>query len=232
MIFDNSIKHGTANAYNLGCRCNRCKKAKSVYRKEAPIFGHGTKWYYDKGCRCDLCVNASMEYRRKLHPNIQKPTTNCVEGTRICYTCKIDKSLNDFVKNSNKRAFMGRGHECKICHNARGKRNKNTPAYRYSTYKSGAKVREIEFNLSFEEFVSFWNSPCFYCGDSIEGIGLDRKDPKIGYQTDNIVPCCSQCNRAKTIQTTESFIEMCKKVARKFENHVVPPQHSVTSLVR
>ena len=118
---------------------------------------------------------------------------------------------------------MGRSHECRVCKNKRSREHKNTPGHRFSTYISGAKVRKIEFNLSYDEFIGFWEKPCFYCGTGIDGIGLDRKDPKLGYNIGNVVPCCGQCNRAKTIQTTDQFISMCLKVAKKFENHIVPP---------
>lgn len=227
MIFEKQTEHGTANSYNKGCRCDRCKKAKSEYRTSTPIKGHGTKWYYDKGCRCDSCLNAKIEYRKKIkknHPIVEgrKITTDIIEMTRICYVCKETKSLGEFCRNSNRRASMGRSHECRVCHNLRGRKNKNTPAHRFSTYKSSAQVRKISFNLTYEEFISFWEKPCHYCGDPIEGIGLDRKNQQGDYSIENVVPCCRVCNRAKNIQTTEEFIEMCLKVSKNFKNHIVP----------
>jgi hypothetical protein len=227
MIFEQQkIEHGTANSYNKGCRCDRCRKAKSIYRKETPINSHGTKWYYDKGCRCDYCIDAKKAYRRKLHPvTCRVMTTDLANMTRICYSCKEKKSLNEFGKNKERRGNMGRDYECRICHNKRGRKNKNTPAHRFSTYINGAKVRNIDFDLSFEEFVSFWNKPCYYCDDPIIGIGLDRKDAKLGYSIGNVIPCCSGCNYMKKSKTEKEFIEMCIKVAKKFENHIVPLEH-------
>jgi hypothetical protein len=218
-------KHGTASSYNKGCRCEECKRGKADYRRNTPIKNHGTKWNYDKGCRCDLCRLAKNEAKRKQygsHP--KKITTNVSTNTRVCYSCHEEKDLTEFVNNKNCRAYLGHGHECRICHNKRNKaRNKNTPKQRYNTYITGARIREIPFNLTFEEFESFWNKPCYYCGDAIEdGIGLDRQDAKGEYQMGNVVSCCSNCNYAKKSQTTPEFIAMCIKVAAKFNNHIVP----------
>lgn len=225
MIFENiEIKHGTPNEYNKGCRCDKCKKAKSDYRTNTPIVGHGTKWYYDKGCRCDSCINAKVAYRRKSHPIVEgRVTTDLVKGTRICYSCHKEKPLGEFGRNKNRRASMGRSHQCRVCQNERSRRNKNTPEHRFSTYVSSARVRGIQFLLSFEQFMTFWCKPCYYCDDPIDGIGLDRIDSKGGYSIENVLPCCSKCNRMKTILTTDEFISMCLKIAKKFENHIVAP---------
>lgn len=223
IMFEQNIKHGTESAYSKKkCRCDLCKKAVSDYRKNAPLKKHGTKWGYDKGCRCELCKKAKADYWIKTHPDAKTPTTDVKNQTRKCIYCNEVKSLEEFPRNSSQ--FLERDYRCKPCKNKRSRENKNTPGHRYSTYKSSGKVRNISFDLSFEEFNSFWNKPCFYCGKEINGIGLDRKDPKDGYNMNNIVPCCEQCNRAKTIQTTDEFISMCLKVAKKFENYIVSPK--------
>lgn len=221
------LKHGIANSYNQGCRCAHCKKAKADYRRNTPIKGHGTKWYYDKGCRCFSCRAAKNEAKRKQYGRSpRKITTDIKRKTRICYGCHIEKPLDEFTKSRSKRAFMGRLHECKVCHNERGLVTRQTsPVQRYSTYKYGAKIRNLFFSLTFEEFESFWSKPCYYCGDIIVGIGLDRKDSSLGYQKGNIVSCCSRCNYAKKNQTEAEFISMCKKVTEKFKDHIVPPEN-------
>lgn len=222
-MFEQNIKHGTLRGYNVeGCRCDFCKKAKSDQRKRSPITTHGTKWGYDKGCRCEECKKAKAEYWHKQHPNAKPPTTDIEKGTRKCITCQEIKKLEDFPKN--RREFLGINYSCKGCHNQKGRDNKNKPNQRFSVYKTGARVRNLSFVLSLEEFMSFWNKPCYYCGTEIDGIGLDRKDPSIGYILDNIAPCCFQCNRAKMIQTSDQFIQMCLKVAEKFKNCIVPPK--------
>lgn len=85
---------------------------------------------------------------------------------------------------------------------------------RYVKYKLKAKERNIEFELSFGEFINFWNSRCFYCGDTIIGIGLDRIDSGLGYKLDNIVPCCCVCNKMKMELSQKIFIEQCDKISK------------------
>ncbi len=78
--------HGTANRYrNHGCRCERCRKAWSVYftaRRQAcghvrprsiylaeikarADLLHGRESSYNRGCRCDACRDAAADARRQ-----------------------------------------------------------------------------------------------------------------------------------------------------------------------
>jgi len=222
MIIEKLKKHGTTYSYNKGCRCKKCCNAKRDYRKKSSIKGHGTKWYYDKGCRCEECKKAKSEYWHKQNPDAKpRTTTNVEDNTRLCHVCKKRKSLEDYGRCKGR--FLDKMYECKDCHNERSKKNKNTPGQRFSTYRSGAKVRKIKFDISFKQFMKFWCKPCYYCGTDIDGIGLDRKDSNDGYNIGNIVSCCSRCNRSKTIQTADDFISMCLKVADKFQNRIVGP---------
>lgn len=90
---------------------------------------------------------------------------------------------------------------------------------KYTKYKCNAKVRNLSFNISLEEFSSFWQKSCYYCGDQIETIGLDRIDNNIGYELYNLRPCCTTCNVAKNDQTEEAFekhiIKLYKNIMEK-----------------
>lgn len=83
---------------------------------------------------------------------------------------------------------------------------------RYRQYIHGAAARNIHFKLSMLQFLSFWGEPCWYCGEQIKGIGLDRVDNEVGYEFENIVPCCGICNKMKRDLEMEYFIEKCKKI--------------------
>ncbi|MFA5048406.1 MAG: hypothetical protein WC516_05295 [Patescibacteria group bacterium] len=84
---------------------------------------------------------------------------------------------------------------------------------KFNTYKRVSKKRNKIFNITFEEFLSFWQKPCFYCGSEIETIGLDRIDNNKGYELENVVSCCKRCNTAKSNMTYKEFIELCKRIA-------------------
>ena len=92
-------------------------------------------------------------------------------------------------------------------------RKKDFIKEKYNRYRLGAKYRNIEFMITFEEFKDFWQKPCYYCGEEINKIGLDRINNKREYKVDNIVSCCSDCNYLKGRFTKDKFIEQCKKVA-------------------
>ena len=77
-------------------------------------------------------------------------------------------------------------------------------------YRKGAERRGFSFCLSYDEFTEIIQRDCFYCGlppsnkkrinawpDGYIYSGIDRVDPKEGYRSDNVVPCCIECNRAK-----------------------------------
>jgi hypothetical protein len=84
---------------------------------------------------------------------------------------------------------------------------------RFKEYDLGAKSRGLTFDLTLEQFETFWNKPCSYCGSAILTIGLDRIDNKVGYILDNLVSCCWPCNRLKGGFNRDEFIEQCSKVA-------------------
>ena len=88
----------------------------------------------------------------------------------------------------------------------------NRSSSKYSTYKSNAKQRNLSFNLTFGQFMTFWQKPCAYCNNSIETIGLDRIDNERGYELDNVMPCCRQCNVSRSDYSQIEFIKHCKKV--------------------
>ena len=96
---------------------------------------------------------------------------------------------------------------------AKERRRREHPRRCYYEYKSGAKRRKLSFNLTFKEFTTFWQQPCYYCGENIKTIGLDRVDNSLGYSLNNVVPCCTKCNRMKMKEDRTSFIERCSKIA-------------------
>jgi len=91
------------------------------------------------------------------------------------------------------------------------------PKGRYGSYRSGAKKRNLSFDLSFEQFMTLWQLPCGYCGDSIGTVGIDRIDSSVGYQLDNCKPCCHRCNEMKMDHSLEDWIAQMKKILNHLE---------------
>jgi hypothetical protein len=155
---------------------------------------------------------------------------------KVCSKCKIEKNNNCFSKRSDRK--IGLQSACKKCHKIRYENNKEkilkqnkewafrnkqkfsaygkkfyyTKRGKYNKYKKSARSRNINFDLTFDEFIYFWENPCFYCGSPINNIGLDRVNNNIGYTINNIVPCCIMCNKIKLDLSCVNFINYIEQV--------------------
>ena len=94
-------------------------------------------------------------------------------------------------------------------------------------YKSGAKSRNLVFELTNDEFYSLITKSCKYCGQEPElrifrkGLtgeckakvnGIDRVNSNIGYIKSNCVPCCTKCNLMKSNYTSDDFLTHISKI--------------------
>ena len=95
------------------------------------------------------------------------------------------------------------------------------------TYKQNAKQKGFAFEISDEKAYELFSGNCYYCGEapyktlnikkhygSFTHNGIDRLDSLVGYQDDNVVSCCSNCNFLKSAIHHDEFLEMIKKIAR------------------
>lgn len=134
------------------------------------------------------------------------------DDKKLCPVCNEWKLLTEYDKRPERP--IGVKSKCKEC--SKIYRMENKESYKYIQYKSGALRRGFSFELSKEEFMTFWQNPCFYCNSEIETIGLDRIESNIGYNISNIVPCCAICNTMKLALPRNIFIEHCRKIIRNF----------------
>lgn len=134
--------------------------------------------------------------------------------------CINQASVLNYVKYSgNKpRSIQEHGHKIR---KAPGVAAANA-TYKY--YKSGAKWRNLSMDISKDDFFVLVLQNCYYCGaqpsnkrttsnGSFVYNGLDRVDPKIGYNIANVVPCCIDCNIAKSNMTMDEFMCWLRKAA-------------------
>lgn len=106
----------------------------------------------------------------------------------------------------------------------------------------GAKKRNYDVIITFEQFKNIISENCIYCGspgkdfnayltndkkpkrakiksETIERSwikinGIDRFDNNKGYTLENSVACCTQCNRAKLDYSDKEFLEWIDRVWR------------------
>ena len=139
-----------------------------------------------------------------------------------CKHCKIEKLLSEFYtykgKKFEKYGKLFYKKVCKKCSWAYYGASKE--AKRWGDFRSNAKRRGFKITLTKDEFLSFWNKPCHYCGDITPTTNLDRSDSSKGYLLDNVLTCCPPCNYMKMLMTEEQFYEQCFKILR-FNNLIM-----------
>lgn len=97
---------------------------------------------------------------------------------------------------------------------------RNKAVYRH---KIGAKQKNHEQALTDEQIIALHKENCYYCGAPPSNIcslpsgsytysGIDRVNNDKGYLIDNVVSCCSFCNKAKGKKSVEEFQEQYKRI--------------------
>ena len=163
-------------------------------------------WLYKCDCGKEITV-----YRHKIH---WRKSCGCLE----------------------KESALKRG-------NAKRRYDSVTITTEYLMYKNNAQQRKWE-PLPKNEWEILVKEPCFYCGgydirnrasmDSylkkrgkslnkddiklyeVKMNGIDRIDSLRGYTKDNIVSCCSICNRMKNSFSKDVFLEKVKLIYNNF----------------
>lgn len=90
----------------------------------------------------------------------------------------------------------------------------------FSVTRHSAKKRGYTWKLTKKQVAHLTKQPCNYCGLLPSQVfyqkgcngeyvytGIDRIDNEKGYTIDNVISCCTKCNRAKFTMTLEEFEE-------------------------
>jgi len=109
------------------------------------------------------------------------------------------------------------------------------PEVRYNALRAATAKRNLAFDLSYEEFIALDALPCAYCNNEMlggmkhcrgTGSGIDRIDNERGYESDNVQPCCTDCNLLRnnlfTVGETKVAIQAILAVRRKNASLEVP----------
>lgn len=88
---------------------------------------------------------------------------------------------------------------------------------KFKQYISSAKRRNYILEITFEQFIEMFHSSCNYCGLN-DCRGIDRVDNKIGYTSENSVPCCEICNKMKWKFDVKQFIDQVNKIYKHNQN--------------
>lgn len=245
-ISAHSLKSGSA--YSCGCyRKSRTTTSSAidltgkkfgrwtVLRKgdshTTPSGQRKTMWY----CRCDCGVERDVDSCNltsgatqscgclqkdsvgiDLTKRIYDESGNLVQ--KWCPCCK--KFINISFFNKNKRRADGYNEYCNNC-------LKYDTKKRYDHYKSGAKGRNLCFDLTLDEFKDITSQPCTYCGEfsvyfnNIGISGVDRIDSSKGYIIGNVIPCCEMCNKMKSNYNVYDWLNKIKTIAERIKEGVI-----------
>lgn len=179
--------------------CSHCKN-------ELPI----SMFYKDSSTK-DGLASFCKDYKREQEVNRKEKRQQWIEEHR-----EEIRTRDRLPENKEKRKQYRETH--KEEERTRRKRYNTTLNGRYGIYKQNAKQRNIQFDLSIEEFDEITRQPCFYCGSfnaEYSGIpysGVDRISSNAGYVADNVVSCCETCNKMKLDHDLHDFLEHVKKI--------------------
>lgn len=93
-------------------------------------------------------------------------------------------------------------------------------------YTKNAKEKNLQFNLTINEFKNITQQHCYYCNKPpIQNVkhknltngnyshnGIDRKNNMLGYILENCVACCTECNYFKKDKDHETFLALIEKI--------------------
>lgn len=128
----------------------------------------------------------------------------CGTGVDICEHGKERQNCRD-CGGSQTCSHKAERRDCVVC----------SPESAFKRMSARAKKeRELDFDLSYENFLNFVNSDCFYCGVKAPN-GIDRIDNTIGYIQSNCRSCCKICNIMKLNHTERTFFEHIRKIFYK-----------------
>ncbi len=179
----------------------------------------------EKGVRiCDdgrrACRNETINSKLKCEECLKKTRDkemaqyNERKANGVCTMC--GKGLEKLTKGIKEDLLQ----KCEACYSTMRKvednrvRDRNyafekriNPMKHFREYADGAAKRNIEFNISVEDFTEVVTKPCYYCKkyDETEVLGIDRIDSFKGYVKGNILPACEICNSMKKQLTMKEF---------------------------
>lgn len=90
-------------------------------------------------------------------------------------------------------------------------------------FKRRALTKGWKYTITLKQLRRLISLPCHYCDSPPAQLyptkemqfyysALDRVDNEKGYETDNVVPCCKFCNRAKWAYPRQEFMEWINRV--------------------
>lgn len=153
-----------------------------------------------------LAPKVSYTNRKVLATDFPTPETTPTQGLKLTF----EESLNPQPEPKKRKGRNDKGSK-RASYNF----SDDMPE-KYRSYVKRAVAKKMRMDLSVKEFYDILAMPCHYCGDE-DSNTIDRSDSKRGYEKNNVVPCCFQCNMMKNMFSTHKFLSQVDKIY-KFQN--------------
>ena len=170
--------------------CMKCGEEKGV-----------DEFYKEKDGRLySPCKKCKGEYRQK---NKEKTSEYGCE-----YRKRNKKKASEYGREYKKRNIE------KIKEQDKEYYYKNREKCLLRTYKYTDKKKGRICDLTIEWLKeNITGKPCFYCGQNVD-VGCDRIDNSNGHIMDNVLPCCTNCNR---IRKDDFTVDEMKVIGEAFK---------------
>lgn len=210
------------NKLNCGGLDIRCKKCRKIYSRKWELVNKNkipkNLDVPDGFKKCPKCVQILPKTQEYFKLEKGKYFWGSCNGCRNESRKTRDKEY--YEKTRDKQAEVRKSYR-NANKDVQAEWHRNyykTPHRRFSHCMNSAKQRFIPFDLTMEEFMTFWEKLCYYCDGEVGLVGLDRLDPSKGYEMDNVVSCCKHCNFAKHLFNEKDFISHCEKIVNNFKS--------------
>lgn len=199
----------------VGQKFNRLTVIKQLSKVEVRKLGKkkGQRYFL---CKCDCGKETVLAYTRLAGKNNRRKTKSCGCGRAVRSGLETDRVFATYKQM-------------------------------YSQFKKRARIYDLELKscITREQFVHLISRPCFYCGTIGSNLakdrnhravlypnlrenndppielaynGIDRLDSSLGYNLDNCVSCCKNCNFAKRLMSVQEFYLWVKILFENLQN--------------
>ena len=169
----------------------------------------------EKGCHyCGIIQEKGFNGIDRLDSSEGYIISNCVSCCEMCNYMKGCLGPTIFINRvehimSHLGLFQGKLHSEDF---------KDMNNIDYNRYKTRAKDKQLEFDISKTDFNNITKKSCYLCGKcstETHKNGMDRFDNEKGYTLNNVKSCCGNCNYIKRNNDYEEMIEKCKLICEK-----------------
>lgn len=186
--------------------------------------------------RCPTCLEKDRSHDKAKRSVV---STEIVDGRKQCSVCCGFKPVEEYVGANNQETktcahcrteFIKQNEKRDKEHVRELDRKNSKKPERIATKNEWNKANpdkvalkdlnnrnrsyEGSINLTKEQFDNITKQPCYYCGIMQEkGFnGIDRMDSIKGYEIENCVSCCKDCNMMKGAVDNITFIERAEHI--------------------